>query len=162
MVFVVLGSQKFQFNRLLEEVDKLVDQGIITEEIETQVGASTYKPRNYNAVDFYSREDFRNLLKKSNIVITHGGSSSIISAISLGKKVIAVPRLAKFGEHVDDHQEQLIQAFTDKGYIEGCLIMENLGEAYKKCLEKTYNKFESNTDNFLEVISTWLMKEFNK
>ena len=47
MIFITLGSQKFQFNRLLEEVDKLIEQGIITEEVFAQIGYSDYKPKNY-------------------------------------------------------------------------------------------------------------------
>ena len=47
MIFVTLGSQKFQFNRLLIEIDKLVDEGKITEEVFAQIGYSDYKPKNY-------------------------------------------------------------------------------------------------------------------
>ena len=52
-------------------------------------------------------------MEKANIVITHGGTGAIIGAVKKGKKVIAVPRLAKYGEHVDDHQLQLIKQFDD-------------------------------------------------
>ena len=52
-------------------------------------------------------------MEKANIVITHGGTGAIIGAVKKGKKVIAVPRLAKYGEHVDDHQLQLIKKFDD-------------------------------------------------
>lgn len=33
MIFITLGSQKFQFNRLLKAIDKLIEQGKIKEEV---------------------------------------------------------------------------------------------------------------------------------
>ena len=43
MIFVTLGSQKFQFNRLLKAVDELDTD----DEIFAQIGYSNYKPQNY-------------------------------------------------------------------------------------------------------------------
>ena len=54
-----------------------------------------------------------------NILITHGGVGSIISGLKKDKKVIAVPRLEKYKEHVNDHQLQIIENFNNKKYIIG-------------------------------------------
>lgn len=43
-------------------------------------------------------------MDKSNIVISHGGPSTFMHALSLGKKTIVVPRLEKFHEHINNHQ----------------------------------------------------------
>ena len=37
----------------------------------------------------------------------------------MGKKVIAVPRYHKYGEHVNDHQLQIVQTFDGQGFIKG-------------------------------------------
>lgn len=108
MIFITLGSQKFQFDRLLKEVDKLVGEQFINQEVFAQIGYSKYKPKNFAYKDFLDRSEFARMEEKSEIVITHGGTGAIIGALKKGKKVIAVPRLARFGEHVDDHQLQLI------------------------------------------------------
>lgn len=52
MIFVTLGSQKFQFNRLLQKIDELVKEEAIKEEIFAQIGYSDYKPENYQYKDF--------------------------------------------------------------------------------------------------------------
>ena len=113
MIFITLGSQKFQFNRLLKAIDELVEQGKIKEEVFAQIGYSDYQPINYKYKQFLDRDEFAAMEGKADIVITHGGTGAIIGAVKKGKKVIAVPRLAKYGEHVDDHQLQLLKEFED-------------------------------------------------
>ena len=127
MIFITLGSQKFQFNRLLKEVDKLISDGVITDEVFAQKGYSDYQPENFEFKNFLDRDEFADIMKKSNLVITHGGTGAIIGAVKKGKKVIAVPRLAKYGEHVDDHQIQLIKQFEGMGIIEPCYDSDYLG-----------------------------------
>lgn len=111
MIFITLGSQKFQFNRLLKAVDKLVANGTITDNVVAQIGYSDYKPQNFGYENFFDREMFAKIMDEAETVITHGGTGAIVGAVKKGKKVIAVPRLSKYGEHVDDHQLQLIEQF---------------------------------------------------
>ena len=113
MIFVTLGSQKFQFNRLLIEIDRLVEEGKITEEVFAQTGYSDYEPKNYEYKNFLDRDEFSDIMGKCDKVITHGGTGAIIGAVKKEKKVIAVSRLSKFGEHVDDHQLQIIEQFEE-------------------------------------------------
>lgn len=68
---------------------------------------------NFHTFIVENLDEFSNEMEKANIVITHGGTGAIIGAVKKGKKVIAVPRRAKYGEHVDDHQLQLIKQFDD-------------------------------------------------
>lgn len=120
MIFITLGSQKFQFNRLLKAVDDLVQRKIIKEDVFAQIGYSDYQPQNYSYKKFLDRDEFARMEEKSEIVITHGGTGAIIGAVKKDKKVIAVPRLAKFGEHVDDHQLQLLDEFEKMQIIVAC------------------------------------------
>ena len=120
MIFITLGSQKFQFNRLLIEIDRLVEEGKITEELFAQIGYSDYEPKNYEYKKFLDRDEFSYIMDKCDKVITHGGTGAIIGAVKKGKKVIAIPRLAKYGEHVDDHQLQIVKQFNEMGFIGVC------------------------------------------
>lgn len=156
MIFITLGSQKFQFNRLLKEVDKLISDGVITDEVFAQKGYSDYQPKNFEFKDFLDRDEFADIMKKSNLVITHGGTGAIIGAVKKGKKVIAVPRLAKYGEHVDDHQIQLIKQFEGMGIIEPCYDSNYLGRAYNVCIGKKYHSFESNTNRIINNIEKYI------
>lgn len=158
MIFVTLGSQKFQFNRLLKAVDDLIERKIITDNVFAQVGYSDYRPRNYNFKSFLDREEFAQMEANSDVIITHGGSGAIIGAIKKGKKVIAVPRLAKYGEHVDDHQVQLISQFKNQNLICGlndCLELEKALEwidTYK------FDCYVSNTQAIIDSIEEFILK----
>lgn len=151
MIFVTLGSQKFQFNRLLKAVDELDTD----EEIFAQIGYSDYKPQNYKYKEFLDREEFAACEAKADIVITHGGTGAIIGAVKKGKKVIAVPRLVKYGEHVDDHQIQLIKQFKDLNLIYAC-VDGDLQKALEVVKNTTYNEYKSNTNKIIKSLEEFI------
>lgn len=156
MILVTVGSQKFQFNRLLEEIDKLIDDKIISDDVFAQIGVSDYKPRNYKYVDFMAQDEFNKKLDECELVITHAGTGVIVNAIKKEKKVIAVPRLSKYDEHVDDHQIQLIEQFEELNFIEPCYQVDDLGKKLNIMYDKKYNKYVSNTDNIVDSIKKFI------
>jgi UDP-N-acetylglucosamine transferase subunit ALG13 len=162
MIFVTLGSQKFQFNRLLKAVDDLIEQGSIKDEVFAQTGYSDYIPRNFKYKAFLDRDEFAECEAKADIVITHGGTGAIIGAVKKGKKVIAVPRLAKYGEHVDDHQLQLIAEFKEQNLICGLNDCCELEEGLKFVNNQVFSKYESNTFKYLEQIECFICQEETK
>ncbi|MBQ9314236.1 MAG: glycosyl transferase [Clostridia bacterium] len=129
MIFVTVGSRNYPFNRLFKELDKLCEEGIIKDNIFAQIGTSTYKPQHYEYKDFISQEEFLEKVKTSTFVISHGASGSIMKALNAGKKVIAVTRLEKYGEHINDHQIQNNEAFGMNGYVIPVFEMEELKNA---------------------------------
>lgn len=156
MIFITLGSQKFQFNRLLKAVDDLIERGIIQDEVFAQTGYSTYTPKHYKSKAFLDRNTFLAIEGKTDIVITHGGTGAIIGAVKQGKKVIAVPRLAKYKEHVDDHQLQLVKQFDEMNLICGCMNCDELESAIKEVKSKKYNSYTSNTHSILASIERFI------
>jgi UDP-N-acetylglucosamine transferase subunit ALG13 len=147
MIFVTVGSRKYPFDRLFRKLDKLYDDGILTEEMFAQIGTSAYKPRNYEYKDFISENDFFERVNEADIIVSHGASGSIMKALNAGKKVIAVTRLKKYGEHINDHQIQNNVAFGSNGYV---LVADNeltnLGECFQKIYDGTdgLRKWENN------------------
>lgn len=156
MIFVTLGSQKFQFNRLLKEIDKLVEQQVIKEPIIAQIGASTYLPQNYEYVKFMDRAEFAKKMTECSTVITHGGTGVIIDAVKKGKKVIAIPRLSMYKEHVDNHQMQLLHQFDDLGIICACYDVEQLGACYQQLDNIDFRPYVSNTHVIMASIESFL------
>lgn len=132
LIFVCVGSRNYQFNRLFIELDKLCEEGVIKEEVFAQIGTSTYKPKYFQYKDFISPEEFEEKIKNADIVISHGASGSIMKALNLGKKVIAVTRLKKYGEHINDHQIQNNEAFASNKYVLAVYEMEDLEDAIKQ------------------------------
>lgn len=156
MVFVTMGSQKFQFDRLLRAVDELVGSGGIPESVFAQVGACTYEPTNIEWAAFIDRDEFKGRMAAADVVITHGGTGAIIGAVKAGKKVVAVPRLACYGEHVDDHQVEIVRQFADMGLIEPCIDIADLGPAYANAKRSSYRPYVSNTDVFVADLRLYL------
>lgn len=156
MIFITLGSQKFQFNRILKKIDELIEKGIIKEEVFAQIGYSNYQPINYKYEDFLDREKFSKLMKSSTLVITHGGTGAIITAVKAGKKVIAVPRLSQYEEHVDDHQLQLLKQFDGMGIILPCYDIEELDKKIIEIERIKLNPYISNTQVILDDIEKYI------
>lgn len=159
MIFVTVGSQKFQFNRLLIEIDKLIENKSITEKVFAQIGVSEYIPKNYEYTDFTTQDEFSKKIDEANLIITHGGTGVIVNALKKGKKVIAIPRLSKYGEHVDDHQIQLIKEFEEMNFIEPVYEIDELSNAIQEFKEKRYNIYVSNTDKIIENIEKFIGEE---
>lgn len=135
MIFVTVGSRNYPFDRLFKKIDELYENNILQDEMFAQVGTSTYKPKHYEYRDFISQEEFLSYVEKADIVVTHGASGSIMKALNAGKKVIAVTRLEKYGEHINDHQIQNNEAFSSNGYVlMADLELEDLGECFKTIL----------------------------
>lgn len=156
MIFVTLGSQKFQFNRLLEAVDNLIINEVIKDKVFAQIGYSDYMPRNYEYKNFLDRDEFLQLEKKSDIIITHGGTGAIIGAVKNKKKVIAVPRLACYGEHVDDHQVQLVKQFHDSNLICSINDCDKLGQAIEYVKNHKFNTYKSNSQRIINSIDKYV------
>lgn len=156
MIFVTLGSQKFQFNRLLQTVDQLIEKGIINEDVFAQIGYSDYQPKHFKYEQFLNRDEFEELEKKCDIFITHGGTGAIIEAVKDGKKVIAVPRLAKYGEHVDDHQMQLIAQFKNQNLICGLKDCSELEAGLKFVKPHEFDGYQSNTKKIVDSIEKFI------
>ena len=104
MIFVTVGTHEQQFNRLIEKIDNLKKDGIIEDDVFIQIGFSTYEPRYCEWKKLVSYDEMTEYISKARVVITHGGPATFMSVLSSGKKPIVVPRLKKFGEHVNDHQ----------------------------------------------------------
>ena len=138
------------------ELDKLVEEKKISNDIFAQIGYSDYKPKNYEFKEFLDREQFAEFMDKCDTVITHGGTGAIVGAVKREKKVIAVPRLAKFGEHVDDHQLEIIDQFTNMNFIVGVKETNEIYEALEQLKTIEFKKYISNTENIIKSIENYL------
>lgn len=155
-VFVVLGTQKFQFNRLLRALDELCETKKLVGDVFAQIGYSDYKPKHFDYMDFMKREEFAKEIEKADIVITHGGTGAIVNALKNKKKVVAIPRLAQYNEHVDDHQCQIVEQFHDLNLICACSDTTDLEEALHIVQNTDYATYESNTKQIIASIDEFM------
>ena len=158
MILVMLGTQNNSFHRLLEEIEKNIEKGIIKEQVIVQAGYTKFKSRHMEIFDLITKEKLEELQEEANLIITHGGVGSIISSIEKGKKVIAVPRLHEYGEHVNNHQKEIVKDFNDKGYIIGIENIEQLKDALIKSKDFKPIKYKHNNEKMLKIIQEFIDK----
>ncbi len=150
MILVTLGTQKFQMDRLLRAVDKLAESS--SEEIFVQSGNSTYVPEHCMSKNFVDAQEFQKMIEDCSVLITHSGVGTIMRGIRAKKPVVVVPRLAKYHEHVDDHQVQIAEAFASKDCILYCTDLAKLEETVQTARSYSflpYHEPESNVEDMI-------------
>ena len=113
MILVVFGNAPFTFFRLAEKIDALA--GAPGEEFFVQCGHTDFPFRNARAVKFMDHSTLQKHMAAATVLVSHGGCGTLCEAMRMGKKIVAVPRLA--GEH-NHSQRELVEALEN----EGCLL----------------------------------------
>ena len=133
---------------------------MIEEDVIVQAGYTKYQPKNekMKIIDFISREELDQFEREANFIITHGGVGSIITSLEKGKKVIAIPRLHEYGEHVNDHQKAIVEKFNKSGNIIGIQSAEELEEAIRKIKEFEPKPYKEDNHKMLEIIENFIDK----
>lgn len=114
MIFVTVGTHEQPFNRLLEYIDNLKRDSLITEDVIMQTGFSTYRPKYCEWSKLLPYKQIEKNVQDAHIVITHGGPASFVMPLQIGKTPIVVPRQHQFGEHVNDHQVDFAKAVSQR------------------------------------------------
>jgi len=159
MILVTLGTQDKKFIRLLTEIDRLIELKVIQDEVIVQAGfSSDYKSNYMKIFDLISKDEFDKLIKDATLLITHGGVGSILTGLKYGKKVIAIPRVKKYREHVNNHQIQIVENFNTEGYIIGINDINQLQTAILKIDDFKPRKYQSNKKNMLKLMKELIEK----
>lgn len=152
MIFVTVGTHEQPFNRLVECIDRLKKDGSIKEEVIIQTGYSTYEPVNCKWQKLFPYQEMLKLVEKARIVITHGGPSSFIMPLQIGKTPIVVPRRHEFNEHVNDHQVAFSKAVAER--MDTIIVVEDLEklaetiDQYDELVSGMANGLNSNNARF--------------
>ena len=156
MILVTLGTQDKSFHRLLEELEKQIILKNIKEKVIVQAGFTKFESNNMEIFDLIEMDELNSLIKKADLIITHGGVGSILTALKYHKKVIAVARLKKYKEHTNDHQKQIVDIMYQDGYI----LKYEEGDDFNKILKDVKifkpREYKSNTDNIMKVITEFI------
>ena len=167
MILVTLGTQDKSFVRLLKAIDKEIDKGNINEEVIVQAGYTKYESKNMKIFDLIDSKEMEKLVKKCDLLITHGGVGSILSGIRNNKKIIAASRLKKYKEHTNDHQKQIVKEFADRGYLLELRDFNKLDKILEEIKSFKPTKFKSNNKKFVSNIENYINEDnhiswFNK
>lgn len=164
MIFVTVGTHEQSFNRLVEYIDHLKENGSIREDVIIQTGYSTYEPEYCKWRKLFPYQEMIKLVEKARIVITHGGPSSFIMPLQIGKTPIVVPRRLEYNEHVNNHQVSFSKAVAERmGTI---IVVDELEELentilnYDKIVGGMENEMKSNNAKFNDDLSRMVEEMF--
>lgn len=151
LLFATVGAT-LPFERLVSSVAELKREGAIPEHVIAQVGKGGYKPSGVEAVESLSFDEVQSLLKRADIVVCHGGTGSIITALREQCRVIVMPRIHALGEHYDDHQEEITAAFVERGLVSAASTVDELRSALLEVRQR--DPVRATTDP--KALRTWL------
>ncbi|RKD15076.1 hypothetical protein BCY91_05990 [Pelobium manganitolerans] len=117
MILVLLGTFSIEFSRPLIAIENALKKGKINEEIIVQAGHTTYHSNLLTIRSFINPTELEELYQRAEIIVTHAGVGSILRGFRMNKKIIAIARLHKFKEHVDDHQVDILEEFARNNYL---------------------------------------------
>ncbi|GJL49255.1 MAG: multidrug MFS transporter [Nitrospirales bacterium] len=129
MIFVTVGNALQGFPRLLEAVEREAKQGILSgEDILFQCGHTNgFFPETGRLVSFLPLEEFEGNIQQAELVIAHAGAGTLIHVFRAGKVPLVMPRQKRYGEHVDDHQLEFVEALAAQGRVLPVLDSDGLG-----------------------------------
>ena len=145
MILVTLGTQDKGFERLLEAIQKQIDNKVINEKVVVQAGHTKFESKDMEIFELIPMDEFDDLIRSCDLLIKHGGVGPIITGLKNDKVVSAAARLYKYKEHNNDHQLQIIKNFDKAGYILNLEDFDKLDELLEKAKTFVPKKYESIT-----------------
>ena len=175
MIFVSLGTQDKPFNRIIDYVISLKEnlKELQSERIIIQLGqtkllkSDNERIKNLENIIIYDMlkpEKMKNIIKDSDIIITHAGVGTIMECLEMDKEIIVVPRKVENLEHVNNHQEEIAFEMEKKGFLtkvdtyeelENKIIML-LKDKYTNEDNKNKKKYISNNEKFNDNLIKYL------
>lgn len=156
MILVLLGTQNNSFTRLLEEIERNIENGNIKGTVRVQAGFTNYKSDKMEIFDFVSTDEIEKLIDEASYIITHGGVGSIVTALKKGKRIIAVPRMEMYNEHVNNHQIEIVQKFNEEGHVIGVTGVEELSKAIVQIDNFTPKPYVSNSSKLINIVENFI------
>ena len=132
MIVITFGTIFFPFDRAVKWVEALLEQEIITEPVLLQYGSTPVNVRHplLTIVESLARREMEEAVKQASLVVSHAGQGSTRMLAEKGACFVLLPRLKRYGEHVDDHQLLFARA-VEKFGIHYCTNFSQLAECVK-------------------------------
>jgi len=158
MILVILGTWRMPFERPLKEIESLIISGVIKEKVVVQAGVTKFPSTHMEVHDFLDKDDFDRLYREASLIITHAGEGSIILGLQYHKKLITIARLTKYNEHIDDHQLDILNVFSPKGYLLAWEDGEKLEDVLNRVEAFVPVPYKFSEDKISEAIIDFLEK----
>lgn len=155
MIFVTTGSRSFPFERLIKAVDATaLALGLSKQEVFAQIGTSGYEPEHVSFDRFLDKTHFDEKIRSCDILITHAAAGAMLSGLHMKKKIIAIPRLLKYGEIIDNHQAELASVLAEQNWLFYLEELSLLPEKIKEIENHTFDAYTCRPDLTVDRIRT--------
>lgn len=148
MIFVTVGTHDAGFDRLVTAVDQLATTW--DEKIIIQRGSSTYEPMYATHFKWATSEEMEQLTADARVLITHAAAGAVILGLQKQTPLIVVPRIKKYGEHIDDHQLQLAKAVSEQD--RAVAVFDPTASSLRHALS-TINNYQIGLQNNLQLVN---------
>ncbi len=154
-VFVTVGTTH-PFDRMIKAVETLKNDGRLTAPVTAQIGNSSYAPSAITCFKSCNFETMQQYLCAADIAVCHGGTGSLIVALQSGAAVVAMAREAKFNEHYDDHQVEIVRAFAERGLIEVAHDADSLASSIERIKVAQRRSVRMDSGEMIKVIRDYI------
>ncbi len=114
MIYVTVGTMFLDFPRLIKKMDALADS--TGERVVVQIGMGATVPVHCESFAFRPREEVLDLQREARVIVCHAGIGAVMDALQVRRPFLVVPRLKRFGEHMNDHQIEIAEAVERRGW----------------------------------------------
>ncbi|MEO8723311.1 MAG: glycosyltransferase [Sphingobium sp.] len=166
LVFATVGAT-LPFKRMVKLVADAKADGLIPEHLVVQAGKNASESHamlaglpDTETTETLPFEEVTDLLKRADIVICHGGTGSIITALREGCRIITVPRQFELGEHYDEHQSEITTAFAERGLLLKADTPEEFAMALKTVRERQPISATTDPAEMIAFLQDYLDKNF--
>ncbi len=111
-IFLSVGGQ-IPFDRLVKKVDAWISADTSYEAF-AQIGPGGYQPRHMDWAEFLNPDEYREKVRNADVIVSHAGMGSIITALQYQTPIVILPRRAALEETRNDHQVGTVHRFADR------------------------------------------------
>lgn len=155
MIFVTVGTQ-LAFDRLIEAMDSWASQNPGTE-VFAQIGPGKYQPKNFGFQDFVAPSKANKLFEDAELIVSHAGMGSILTAMRFHKPILIMPRKASLGEHRNEHQ---LATAKWLGNRPGVFVANDAADIGRALSEREQLKGNKGINEYAEPTFTARLKQF--
>lgn len=152
---VITVGTVMPFDRLVEGVAGLQAAGLMPEKVWAQVGAGGATPNGFDCVESAGFDEMQARLADAELLFCHGGTGSLVTGLRAGCRVIAMPRDPEQGEHYDDHQFEIIEAFAARGLIQMAKTVDELPAALERARAMTVRRATTDYAQLIGLLESW-------
>ena len=153
MILVSVGTHNQPFDRLVRKMDELAPG--LGDKVLIQRGYSNYLPKNAESFDFVEGERWTSLLEEARLIVCHGGATTLMNVVRMGKSAVVVPRRRHLREHIYDREGELAEALAERGLVSVVYDVEML-EAALRIPPPRRERFESSRLELIERMRAYM------